>query len=306
MIEQDVKFKSGNITLSGTLAMPNGDIPFPAIVFIAGSGEVDRNENHRKMPINVFKELTEHLTGHGFATLRYDKRGVGESEGHYLSTGFFDNIQDAKWALEYLKSRNEIDTDHIFIIGHSEGAYAAIKIASEGTGLAGIVLIAGGARKGEEELKWQARQVVSNMKGFQKWLIDVLHVDPFKSQQKLIDKIYKSDKDWFRLQIFNKINAKWMREFLNYDPSVDLPKIEVPVFAIIGSQDIQVDPSNLETMALLIKSPFKKYLVPRMTHLLREEESKRGLSGYKQQLKKPVDPRITSSVIKWLNTKIPA
>ena len=304
MIEQDVVIKSGSIALSGTMALPDVNKQYPAVLFIAGSGEVDRNENHKKMPMNVFNELTGQLTAQGLATLRYDKRGVGKSEGHFLSTGFFDNVRDAQSALGYLKQHENIDSNKIFIAGHSEGAYTAVKIAAEERGIAGVILIAGGARKGEEELMWQAEQVIGSLKGFTKWLVSALHIDPSKSQRKVIDKIYQSDKDWFRVQVVNKINAKWMREFLDYDPAPDLAGITVPVLAINGSKDIQVDPGNLDIMDEIVKAPFEKYLVPNVTHMLREEGNKQGLSGYKQQVGKPVDPRITSAVINWLKANL--
>ena len=64
----------------------------------------------------------------------------------------------------------------------------------------------------------------------------MLRIDIAKAQQKVLDRIKRSPKDWFQQQLFVKINAKWFREFMAYDPAGDLPRITVPVLAITGSR----------------------------------------------------------------------
>ena len=88
--------------LAGTLTVPAGDEVFPAVVFVAGSGGVDRDENRRKMKINSFSELAHRFAGRGCAFFRFGKRGVGGSEGQYLTTGFHDNVRDPEAAVRAL------------------------------------------------------------------------------------------------------------------------------------------------------------------------------------------------------------
>jgi len=97
-----------------------------------------------------------------------------------------------------------------------------------------------------------------------------------------------------------KINAAWMRQFMVYDPAPELARIEVPVLAVTGDRDLQVDPDDLGVMRDLVKGPFQALRLPGVTHLLRAEGSKRGLSGYKEQARRPVDPRVISAVTGWL------
>jgi len=303
-VDKNIRFNSKEFQIVGTLSVPDKGENLPAVLLIPGSGPVDRNENHKKIKLNVFYELSRFLSSHGFTVLKYDKRGIGESSGNYWETGFYDNISDVINALEFLKSQKEVDSKKIFLLGHSEGAFISTRIAGSGKDIAGIILLAGGAHSGEETLKWQAVKVVDGMKGFNKWLINLLRLDVAKSQQKQIDKIKKSTKDSYRVQLVSKLNAKWMREFLAYDPVADLRKINVPVLAITGSKDIQVNPDDLIEMKEIIKSPYEYHILPDMSHLLRTETGEASISNYKNMVKQPIDQRVPQIIIEWLNQQI--
>ena len=117
-----------DVKLKGTLTLPeqaNNASSVPVVLMLHGSGPVDRDENYKWMKMNVFKELTEYIVPHGFATLRYDKRGVGESEGDYFKAGFWDLVKDAEASVRFLKTNAQIDADRIFLLGHSEGCTIA-------------------------------------------------------------------------------------------------------------------------------------------------------------------------------------
>ncbi|MBN2240333.1 MAG: alpha/beta fold hydrolase [Dehalococcoidales bacterium] len=299
-MERQIIINAGENKLSGTLSYLEEGKRFPAVLLIPGSGPVDRDENHKKAKLNVFFELSEYLTPSGFTVLRYDKRGVGESEGDYWSTGFYDNISDVNAALHFLKEQEEVDPESVFLLGHSEGAFISTHIAGDGGDIAGIILLAGGAHSGEETLKWQALKVVEGMKGFNKWLIDHMHIDVAKSQQKQLDKIKKTTKGSMRIQLISKLNAKWMREFMAYNPAEDMPHITVPVLAITGSKDIQVNPEDLYIMKELIPSDVEYHLLPDVSHLLRYEPEAASISNYKNMIKQPIDERIPRIIHEWL------
>ena len=306
MVEEDIKLVSETLTLSATLVTPDSGGPFPAVLLVPGSGQVDRNENHKRLAINAFREIAEYLAGEGIATLRYDKRGVGASEGDYWATGLYDNATDALAVLTQLKAHPAVKPGLVFLLGHSEGAMISIRLAGEGADVAGVILIAGAAKWGEDILKWQAVQVVKGLRGLNKWIIKLFRINVLKSQQKQIEKIKRSSKDWYRVQLIAKINAKWMREFIEYDPAPDLAKINVPVLAITGSKDIQVDPADLARMRELIKGDFESHEIPNVTHILRVEEGEPTISTYKKQTRQPVDRRILEMVSTWLQRRIEA
>lgn len=306
MIDQQISFDSGSLRLTGTLTLPGDRGQFPAVVLIPGSGQVDRDENHRKLPLNFLKEAAARLSAQGFMTLRYDKRGVGSSEGDFWKTGFFDNVIDASSAISYVKYHERTRPDAVYLLGHSEGALIATRLAGQGAQVAGIVLVAGTARRGEDTLLWQAKKVAESMGGFNGWLIRTLHIDVQKSQRKQLDKIEKSTRDSFRMQLLAKINAKWMREFMAYDPAEDLARIQVPVLAITGAKDIQTDPADLKRMAELIRSDFEYHEIPDLTHILRREEGTPTLSTYREQVKRPTDPRVLDLITAWLGARVAA
>ena len=303
-IEQEVSFYSGPHVLTGTLTLPDEQGTFPGVLLVPGSGQVDRNENAKKLAINAFHDIAMNLAMKGIATLRYDKRGVGESQGEFLETGFFDNVSDAATALHFLKFNEYIQPDHVFILGHSEGAVIATRLAGTGADVAGVILLAGTAESGEDVILWQSEQVADGMHGLNGFLIKALHIDVQKAEHKQLDKIKQSTKDWYRVGLFAKLNAKWTREFLEYNPADDLPNIQVPVLAITGSKDIQVNPSDLKRMAELVPSEFEWHEVPDVTHILRDETGEPTLSTYRQQVRQPVDERVLNFISDWLKRHI--
>ena len=126
---KDVVFsnKKEIINLSGTLTLPKEKGKSPAVILIAGSGPNDRDETifgHKP-----FWVLADYLSRNGIAVLRYDKRGVDKSGGEYFTATTQDFADDAKAALNYLKTRKDIDTLKIGLIGHSEGGIIAPMIA---------------------------------------------------------------------------------------------------------------------------------------------------------------------------------
>jgi pimeloyl-ACP methyl ester carboxylesterase len=303
-IEQEVSFYSGPHILTGTLTLPDTQGTFPGVLLVPGSGRVDRNENAKKLAIDALREIAMNLAKKGIATLRYDKRGVGESQGEFLETGLYDNVSDAATALHFLKFNEYIQPDHVFILGHSEGAVIATRLAGTGADVAGVILLAGTAESGEDVMLWQSEQVADGMHGLNGFLIKALHIDVQKAEHKQLDKIKQSTKDWYRVGLFAKLNAKWTREFLEYNPADDLPNIQVPVLAITGSKDIQVNPSDLKRMAELVPSEFEWHEVPDVTHILRDEAGEPTLSTYRQQVRQPVDERVLNFISDWLKRHI--
>src|SRR5208283_3875881 len=143
MKEQEVRFKLGESELAGTLAWPDSGGLFPGVLFLPGSGPTDRNDNSKKLHINAFYDISRYLAQNGIASLRFAKRGVGQSHGDHQTTGFIDNAQDALAALEYLRLRNDMQRGNLYIMGHSEGAFLAVKLARGGAKVAGLVVWAG-------------------------------------------------------------------------------------------------------------------------------------------------------------------
>lgn len=126
--EERLIFKNevDNIQLSGTFTFPewrNG--PYPVVILLPGSGPMTSNDDE------PFESLANKFSEHGIAAVRFDKRGTGNSEGEYLSATTHDNERDAKAAVNYLKTRQDVDIHKIGLFGHSEGGLIAAMITSE-------------------------------------------------------------------------------------------------------------------------------------------------------------------------------
>ncbi len=297
MTATTLSIPSGALELQGTFTAPSS-APSPAALLISGSGPIDRDSNAKRLPIGVMGLIADHLASNGIASLRYDKRGVGESQGDYRAAGFHDNVADARAALELLRARPQVDADRVFVIGHSEGALIASVLAS-GEDLAGVVLLAGAAQTGREVLRWQARQIGPTLPKPVRWLMKVLRQDLERSQAKRLDRIEGSTEDVIRIQ-FVRLNAKWFREFMAFDPSEALARAAVPVLAITGDKDLQVDPGDLAAMEQAVPTQFSGHLLEDVTHLLREEPGPASLRTYKKQARRPLDGRLLELITEWI------
>lgn len=297
MTDIDISVPSGAFSLRGTLTVA-GASPGPAALLISGSGPVDRDSNSKRLPIDVMGQIASQLAAEGIASLRYDKRGVGESDGDYLATGFHDNVADARAALEVLRARPEIDARRIVVIGHSEGALIAADLADDEQ-LAGVALLAGAARNGHDVLRWQARQIAPTLPKPVQMLMKLLRQDLVRTQTKRLERIETSTEDVIRIQSV-KLNAKWFREFMTFEPTQALRHATVPILAITGSKDLQVDPADVSLMEQVVPTSFTGHVVDDVTHLLRPEPGPASVRTYKKQARRPLDPRVTRLLIDWV------
>lgn len=296
MTESIISIPSGDLALAGTLNA-SGLLPGPAALLISGSGPIDRNSNAKRLPINVMGQIATNLASNGITSLRYDKRGVGQSNGDYLSAGFNDNIDDARAALDALRARPEVDAGQVVVIGHSEGALIASALAADEQ-LAGVALLAGAATNGRDVLRWQAQQVAATLPKPAKLLMKLLRQDLVRTQTKRLDRIESSTDDVIRIQ-FVKLNAKWFRDFMSFDPAAALGRAAVPVLAITGTKDIQVNPADVALMEHAVPTPFTGHLVNDVTHLLRTEPGPASVRTYKKQARQPLDERVTELLTEW-------
>ncbi len=149
-VQRDVHFNNlaAHNQLAGTLSLPKGEGPFPAVVLISGTGHNTRDEDvwgHK-----VFLILADALTREGLAVLRYDKRGVGGSSGDYDDATTADFTSDTEAAVIWLKTQPQIDARHIGVLGHSEGGIIASAVAVADKSVAFVIMIAGPSIRGDK------------------------------------------------------------------------------------------------------------------------------------------------------------
>ena len=302
MHETRTTFRAAGLSLAGTYTTPKGDGPFPAALLLNGSGPLDRDGNIKRMPLNVSRDLATTLADAGWASFRFDKRGIGESEGEYLPTGFYEELADAEAARDWLIGRD--DVSKVVVIGHSVGAVYAAELAGREPAVDGAILLAATAKTGEETLRWQARQIGDNLvPGPVKALMRLFRTDVLKQQDGAIAKLKATTDDVTRIQL-QKVNARWMREFIAYDPKAALAAAAVPILAITGSKDVQVDPADLSVIAE--SAPNAQTLeLPDLDHILRREPADTSNPRhYGRQSKQPIDPRVTQAILDWLTERL--
>src|SRR5579883_159911 len=133
---------ASNVTLAGTLTVPEKASVPAAIVLVSGTGRFDRDEvvaQHR-----IFLVWADYLTRHGFAVLRYDKRGVGKSTGNFAAATDFDFADDAEGAFKFLQKKMGMNTRKIGFLGHSGGTAVVSMVAARNLDVAFAILV--GAR----------------------------------------------------------------------------------------------------------------------------------------------------------------
>jgi uncharacterized protein len=298
--ERDISFESGELHLAGTLTVPVGvEAPWPAALLLVGSGPVDRNENYKFLRVDATRQLAHALAGAGIASLRYDKRGVGASEGgDWRAAGFVDAVDDAGCALTFLAARPDVDSSRLAAIGHSEGALTATALIGRGAPIAAIVLLAGSAVPGTEVGHYQAKRFVSTLPGPVRALVQLLRVDVDKRVAKSHARANATTGDIARVGV-RRINARWTREFLAYDPAVDLARCRVPVLALTGGKDLQIDPDQLDAIRAAVSGSVTISRPPDVTHTLRRQPGRPSLLAYRKELRRPVDPDLLTEVVAW-------
>ena len=327
-LAEDVTFlnSSDSINLSGTLTMPSSGTGFPVVVLISGSGPQNRDEE--LLGHKPFLVLADHLTKNGIAVLRYDDRGVGRSKGNFGKATSADFATDVNAAVQYLKTRKEIDVKKIGLIGHSEGGMIAPMVAAESKDIGFIVLLAGTGVPGKDIIILQ-QQLIAKAEGGASEK-DLAETAAFTEE---IAKIVTSGKDektvstefidflkstWQKLpdsskQVYGteavflmqsaQMNTPWMRYFLSYDPASALQKIRIPVLALNGSKDLQVWPAqNLPAIEkALKKAGNKKYTVkelPGLNHLF--QECTTGAPSEYEKIEMTMSPQVLELVTNWI------
>lgn len=266
--------------IAGTLTLPYGvEGQVPAVILITGSGAQNRDEE--LMGHKPFKVIAEYLSARGYAVLRCDDRGVGESTGDMVHATTLDFAKDVEFQLDYLLKKPELfDPRRIFLFGHSEGATVAAIVAARRAEVAGVAMLGGAGADGKTILL-QQNEALFRLRGVADSLIerrlacmrDLFAVCDTLSLGKDADTV-KTINLAFR-PMFKKYSAgltkeqkqqcgltntecygwavsvatPWLRTFLTLNPADYIAKMRCPLLAIGGEKDCQV-PAEANLSAL--------------------------------------------------------
>ncbi|KWW39720.1 MAG: hydrolase, alpha/beta domain-containing protein [bacterium F083] len=305
-----VNEKEGN-TLAGTLTIPEGEGPFPAMVLVSGSGQQNRDEelmNHRP-----FWVIADYCARHGIAVLRYDDRGVGGSDGEVKNATSMDFSYDAEAAFDYLRNRKEINATKVGILGHSEGGVINFMVSSRRPEVAFLVSLAGPSVNGIEVLKEQqaailrASGMTEEMVQFNgnanAQMFDIIETSNDREEaDSLLRQLLKGwgYNDELTEQTVGQMASPWMYYFLRYDPTDAIVKTNCPALLLNGTKDLQVIASqNLPGYEKIIAEHGKTNLtlreLPDLNHLFQHCET--GSPNEYFEIEETISPEVLEMVV---------
>ena len=238
--EKIIVGKGTEFPLNGILTLPeNLEKPVPAVVFVHGSGSSNMDE--KVMKLTPFKDLAEGLGKHGIASIRYDKRSFAHGR-KMLKKGSLtvreEVIEDAVLASEMLKNDPRIDSEKVFIIGHSMGAMLAPRIDAEGGNFKGFVLMAGTLDTLEEVLFRQLEEMKNGKSKIMAWVASAQD----KKFRKSFENLYEiSDEEAKKRKYAGGVDLYYFKEMGLHRAADYLEKTEKPVLVMQGSRDLQVN-----------------------------------------------------------------
>ncbi len=300
------------VRLAGTLTVPPGPGPFPAVVLITGSGPQDRDET--LMGHKPFLVLADALTRRGVAVLRYDDRGTAQSTGQFKAALESDFTADAVAAVDWLRGQPKIDPARVGVLGHSEGGLIAPQVAGERPQVAFVVMLAGPGVPSIEVMQAQRRAVLKAA-GLPEAAIEAKAAlgDAVDAAVMAAPTTEAARAEAHRILVagglpgpavdaqLGMFASPWYRDFLAHDPRPALKALRVPVLAVNGSVDVQVVASqNLPAIRqALADNPKATVLeLPGLNHLF--QTSATGDPGEYGKLEETMSPKAVSVIVDWI------
>lgn len=322
--EVELEFDSpdeAGVHLAGTLVLPPGKGPHPAVLLITGSGQQDRDETifgHKP-----FLVIADALARRGIASLRVDDRATGKSKGalHEATSETF--ASDARLELAVLRARPEIDAARVGLIGHSEGALIAAMLAADpAQHIAAVVMLAGPGLSGARVLSNQvedgvrvsgaAQPAVRAAVTAQERMISLV-LESQASTEMLEDELTRAmlqmapalDAASARKRVA-RLASPWFRYFLATDPAVFLSRIQSPVLALNGEKDIQVRASaNLPAIEQALQAGGNRdvtvKILPGLNHLFQTAQT--GLIAEYDKIDETFAPAALKIMGDWLDER---
>jgi len=314
--EEAVQFASREITLSGTLVLPARSERHPAVVLFHGSGPQGRD---------LF--MARWFRDQGVAALAYDKRGVGESGGNFRAVPFMDLSNDGLAAIEYLKTRTDIDAKRIGVWGLSQGGWLGPLAASRSTDVAFVIAVSGpGVSPGEQMIVYYAnelraagltesdvREASALRRNIWNYLSSGAGYKEAKTelQQARAKRWYKQVKgqqdDLFGTLLTpaelgkpDHPGFRWYQEEMNYDPAPTLRAVRVPALFLFGDRDqlIPVAESVAAVQRVQAEDGRHEFTVREFPN---DDHGMRLTTG---EASGEIDPEYLKTIKEWLGTHI--
>lgn len=321
MIGHPFFFDSSGLRLAGTLSTPNKDGPFPALILASGSGAHDRDET--VCGHTPFRVIAERMAARGFAVLRVDDRGMGESQGDAAATTFDDSVADMAAAFDALEHHAAVDAGRITLCGHSEGGLTALATAALRPARA-VVLLAAPCQPIEALLHEQARLIsleggatpaqMAHERAMNAAVFALARGDGDVTHA-LVERISHSLSIWPDIPAWapdqvaqaaavmaDIIASPAYRSLLRQEPAGLLAGTRQPILALFGERDTQV-PATVNLAAFRAATHARPNTDARvfagLNHLFQQAETG-SISEYERLGAGPT-PDVTNTMAEWLS-----
>lgn len=328
--EVTINNMAGRATLSSTLVIPKGSGPFPAVVLVSDVGSHNRDGEvlgHRPLWV-----IADYLARNGVASIRFDDRGVGKSTGNFKAATTNDFAADVEECLRLLYTHAKVSKKKVGIVGHGEGGVVAAMVAKEDSKVAFVVLLAAFGINGEELLCDQA-SAISKASGLpesatrESEQINRAMYDIVKSEldnQKAVDKLTSyawavaksqqslTDKEQQAMvgsisKSFSSLISPWYRNFLVLNPAAYYSKLKIPVLALCGGRDLEVNADkNLKTIEDALReggnANFRVLKLDDLNHLF--QHCRTGLPGEYGTIEETISPDVLRIMTDWIKSEV--
>lgn len=233
--QTDISLNSDGHVINGSLAHPKSSDT--VVLMIAGSGPTDRDGNQSQMKSNAYLMVAKALYENGYATVRYDKRGIGASAKPKVNMNelrFEHYANDASLWVEKLSKQYK----KVILLGHSIGGLMALQVAQEKP-VTAVITLAGMASSGYDTLKRQ----LSNQSEFVKNT-----ALPLLERLAKNENIPESEVPAFLMSLFHPNLQGFVKSFLHIEPKEEISKVKQPILVVIGDTDIQITVDETSNM----------------------------------------------------------
>lgn len=296
--EHDFSVGQGDAALPGTLAMPDGQGPFPAVVLVHGSGAQDRDETIG--PNRPFLDIARGLADQGIAALRYDKRTLVHQAAAAADPDFGvddETTSDAVVAVAALRATPGIDPERVYVFGHSLGAMMAPRIVQRAEGAAGAILFAAPARK-----------LLDVVPGQIAYMGEMQGADPAQTQA-VLDRMadatarLRAGDDVPAAETPLGLPAAYWRSTEAVDPVAEARALAQPLLVLHGGRDVQVIDTDWQMWREAFSDDprveLKRY--PELGHLGIAADADDPLASYQQAGK--VEQALIDDVANWIRAR---
>jgi hypothetical protein len=299
--DEAVNIPSTGFNLGATITRPASATPaptrLPAVILLSGAGIDDRDGVVAGVP--VIGQIAGALADAGFLTVRYDKRGYGQSGGRAESATLADHADDAVAVFRWLGSRTDIDRDRIAVIGHNEGAWTALLAATRERRIAGVATLAAPSTAGTERVLEQQRHALEQMNLPPAELVSRIEL------QTRINAAVISGRGWEGIppETRKQADTPWFQSLLMFDPARVIKDVRQPFLIVHGELDAQVPVSHADRLAELGKGSRSRAVglvaVRGVNHLLLPAITGE-VSEYASLEDRTVSKDVTTAISAWL------